>query len=472
MNPPFRFHNTLTRKVEVFEPLNPPNVTMYNCGPTVYGYLHLGNARNAVVFDALRRALSTRYQVTFVRNVTDVDDKIINRAKEEGVSWQQIAETYTQAYEEDMAKLGVLPPDVQPKATEHIDAMVTLIKTLIQQGVAYAVDGDVYYRVSARSEYGKLSGRKLNELQAGSRVEVDPRKEHPMDFALWKSAKSGEPSWPSHWGEGRPGWHIECSAMAMEYLGQTVDIHTGGADLIFPHHENEIAQSEAATGHPFAKYWLHNGMLEFQGGKMSKSVGNILDVREVLKEHDPIVLRYFLLTAQYRSSLEYGPMSLTMAKAAYEELAYTFSRLKELCGAKPGAGTVSPISSEFIRSVRIKFWDALLNDFNTPEALGVLFQMIKMAKRAIADPGFVVTVPNQIALKTAMGMLYECAAVLGIAPPQRDMPEVVWALLKKREEARNTKDFASADLIRNQLLQQGISIEDTPAGPIPLFKAK
>ncbi len=469
-----KIYNTLTKKLEEFEPIRSDEVRMYSCGPTVYGYLHIGNARNAVVFDAFRKFLKTRYgKVTFVQNITDVDDKIIKRANEEGVPWQDIADRYTEAFFEDMWRLGVEPPDHQPKATECIGDMIQLIEQLIQKDLAYAVDGDVYYRVAKWEGYGKLSGRKLEELEAGSRVEVNPRKDHPMDFALWKSAKAGEPSWSSPWGEGRPGWHIECSAMALKYFGgETLDIHAGGSDLIFPHHENEIAQSEAVMGKPFAKYWMHNGMLEFQGAKMSKSVGNILEIREILKSTQPVVVRHFLLSAHYRSSLEYGPKSLASIASSYEELANTFYRLKELGGAKPVAGFANPLSPEFVRSMRIKFTDALENDFNTPQALGVLFQLVGHAKQVIADPKFVLTTPAQISIKTALSALYELTSLIGLAPAIQDVPEEVWELLRKREESRKTKNFAAADQIRLQLLSKGIHVEDTPAGPIPILKAK
>jgi len=442
---------------------------MYHCGPTVYDYLHLGNARNLVVFDVLRRVLATRYQVWGIRNITDVDDKILHRAHAEGVSWSVIAERYTQAYHEDAERLGVLPPDCEPKASDHVEAMVALIQRLVAAGRAYVVEGDVYYRVEGAPAYGKLSGRKLEELEAGARVEVDPRKAHPMDFALWKSAK-GEPAWPSPWGTGRPGWHIECSAMAMAYGGETLDIHTGGSDLIFPHHENEIAQAEAVTGQPFVRYWLHNGMLAFQGGKMSKSVGNVLYLRDLLNAQPPMAVRYFLLSAHYRSTLEYSPAAVAASASAYEALVDTFARLKEWCGRTPTAGFHNPLSLEFVRSVRLKFWEALSWDLNTPEALAQLFQLARVVKQVMANPAFTLTQPTHLSFKSALNTLYEGLAVLGLAPAVGDVPEAVRLLIQKREEARKHKAFAEADLIRAQLLKQGIHVEDTPAGPIPIVK--
>jgi cysteinyl-tRNA synthetase len=464
--------NTLTRRKEPFEPLAPGRVGMYVCGPTVYDHPHLGHARSAVAFDVIRRALEfLGYRVTFVRNVTDVDDKIIARAAEEGRSPWEVAEEYARAYDEQMAALGVRPPTLAPRATAHILDMIRLIERLVARGAAYVVDGDVYYAVESFAAYGKLSRRTLEDVRAGERVEPDPRKRNPLDFALWKAAKPGEPSWPSPWGEGRPGWHIECSAMSMRFLGETFDIHGGGQDLVFPHHENEIAQSEAATGKPFVRYWLHNGFVTIDAEKMSKSLGNFITVRDVLARAPAPAVRALLAAAHYRSPIDFTPAALEDARAAWARLA-TFSRnARAALGAleappPPDAAAAEPYRRAFTR--------ALEDDFNAPEALAVLHDLVSLANPLVER-----VERGDARAAAGLAALLECfetlAGVLGLSPtrdwPEREGPAdralaaLVSYLLELREEARRARDFARADEIRARLARAGVIVEDRPAGP-------
>jgi len=377
-----KIYNTLTRRKDEFQPLNPPRVAFYNCGPTVYDYSHIGNARNFVLADLIRRYLRFRgYEVKFVQNITDLDDKIIKRANAEGRPTTEIVEQFTRAYFEHIAALGVERADLCPRATEHIPQMIAFIQRLIDRGFAYAVDGDVFYRVGRFEGYGKLSGKKLEDLREGERVEVDPRKENPMDFALWKAAKPGEPTWESPWGPGRPGWHIECSVMAMTHLGETVDIHSGGSDLVFPHHENEIAQSEAATGKPFVRYWIHNAFLNIGGEKMSKSLGNIVTMDQVLAKYPPMVVRYFFLSAHYRQPMDYGPESLEESRKALDRLVRGLETIgKVLALTSPAGETLSKPATkeddEALAAIRERFCEYMDDDFNTPRALSVLFDAV------------------------------------------------------------------------------------------------
>lgn len=378
-----RIYNTLTRRKEEFQPLDPPRVTFYNCGPTVYDYFHIGNARNFVLADLVRRYLRLKgYQVKFVQNITDIDDKIIRRAADEGRPTTEIVDTYTRAYFDHVAALGVEPPDVCPRATEHISRMIALIQKLMEKGFAYQADGDVFYRVGRFSDYGKLSHKKIEDLREGERVEVDPRKEDPKDFDLWKTAKPGEPAWDSPWGPGRPGWHIECSVMAIEHLGETIDIHSGGSDLVFPHHENEIAQSEAATGKPFVRYWIHNAFLNIGGEKMSKSLGNIVTMDQVLERYDPMVVRYFFLSAHYRRPMDYGPESLEEARKALDRLLGGLETIEKVLAltAPPGETEETAVpddeDAQALAASRERFCEYMDDDFNTPRALSVLFDAI------------------------------------------------------------------------------------------------
>ncbi|HEX9775230.1 MAG TPA: cysteine--tRNA ligase [Actinomycetota bacterium] len=458
-------HDTRSRSKKAFEPITPGRVSMYVCGPTVYDHPHLGHARAAVAFDIIRRTLEAMgNKVTYVQNITDVDDKIIDRAAEEGVSPFEVAERYTRSYEEQMRRLGVRSPSLTPKATGHITDMVELIQRLIDAGVAYAVEGgDVYFSVGAFGGYGSLSGRSLEDMRAGERVEPDPRKRHPMDFALWKGAKnpfSQQVSWPAPWGAGRPGWHIECSAMSMKYLSETFDIHGGGQDLIFPHHENEAAQSEAVTGAPLARYWLHNGFVTVNEEKMSKSLKNFMLLSDVLDEQPPPVVRTLLASVHYRSPLEMNADVLGEARAIWDRFA-TFARNARAAAA----GVRGEVDERF----RERFLDAMSDDFNTPEAFAVLHDLLNEANPVLekveggADPQ---------PLAAMLATFSSLAGVLGLDPVEQwsedaangRMAPLVEALLALRADARAAKDFARADGIRDVLTGAGVVVEDRPAG--------
>jgi cysteinyl-tRNA synthetase len=474
---PLKLYNTLTRQKEEFVSVAPGRVGFYLCGPTVYDYFHIGNARPFVVFDVFRRYLRYRgYQVRFVMNLTDIDDKIINRANELGVSSQEIAQKYTNAFFEDIQKLGVQPADVYPKATEHIADIIHLIETLVKNGTAYVVDGDVYYDVSKFPEYAKLSGKKLDELRAGERVAVDERKDDPLDFALWKAAKPGEPWWESPWGKGRPGWHAECSAMSMKYLGESIDIHAGGIDLIFPHHENEIAQSEAMTGKPFVKYWLHNGFLDIDGEKMSKSLGNFSTARDVLEKFSTTVIRIFFLMKHYRGPINFSPEPLQHAVKTAERLNIAYNLLRQRLVDFEASGAVKhdQLSGEakdfadLIPKSRENFITAMDDDFNTPEAMAVIFDFIRetnrWAERASLSPA------DLSVLARAKNLLDEWNSFLGVIETrdggvdQSRVDGIMKILLDLRQQARAEKNFKMADEIRNRLKEAGVIIEDSPQG--------
>jgi len=454
-----RISNTMTRTKEDFVPLTPGEVRMYVCGVTVYDYSHIGHARSAMVFDVIRRYLTFRgYRVTFVKNYTDVDDRIIKRANEAGISAREFAERFVAAEREDMASLGVLAPDIDPKATEHVAEMIDLIKRLVAGGHAYPVDGDVYFAITSFPPYGRLSGKNLDDLLAGARVEVDERKRDPRDFALWKGAKPGEPSWDSPWGPGRPGWHIECSTMAMKYLGPSFDLHGGGEDLIFPHHECEIAQAEACTGKPFARYWVHNGMVNMGKEKMSKSLGNTLTIREIVKRHGPDTLRLWMLGTHYRNMIEWSEERVEESKRALERLTRL---LHDAAAARDGGAPASlpPAFAEF----RPRFEKAMDDDFNTPQALGVLFDfgraLAEARDRGADSPGaFVAGVDELVHLSRTLG-LFGRSGVLDGPPPE------VQGLLAARGEARARRDFKRGDEIRDEIGRLGWLVEDTPAGP-------
>jgi cysteinyl-tRNA synthetase len=468
-----QLHNTLTKRKEPFVPRDEGRVGIYLCGITVYGEPHVGNLRNVVVFDVLRRHLSASgYQVLYVRNYTDVDDKIINAAGHDPLRAFVVAERWTRVYDEITAALGVLPPDIAPRASGHIPEMLELIGRLVDTGLAYQAGGDVYFAVGKWPRYGRLSGRDPAELQAGARVEVNPGKRDPLDFALWKGAKPGEPTWDSPWGPGRPGWHIECSAMAGKYLGCGFDIHGGGEDLIFPHHENEIAQSEGATGEPFARYWVHNAFLELKGEKMAKSIGNVVSPRELLRRHRGVVLRYALLGAHYRSPLEFSEEVLADAAASYDRLAtFATNAARALSGqAEAGAGgeggTDGPPAPDGPRG---RFQAALDDDLNVPAALAVLFDLVAEANPLIGklehgDTGVAGELRDRLATFLAL------AGRLGFTPLD-DLPDpaafrpVLDLLLDLRERARGSRDFAVADAIRDRLAEAGIRVEDRPGGP-------
>jgi cysteinyl-tRNA synthetase len=456
-----RIYNTMTRAKEALVPLTPGEVRMYVCGVTPYDYSHIGHARSALAFDVVRRYLAFRgLRVTFVRNFTDVDDKIIRRAAAENVSPREVAERFIVAEQEDMAALGLLAPDVAPKATEHIAPMIELIERLLVTGTAYVVDGDVYFRIAGFPAYGRLSGKPLDELMAGARVEVDERKRDPRDFALWKSAKPGEPTWESPWGPGRPGWHIECSAMAMQYLGESFDIHGGGEDLIFPHHECEIAQAEAATGKVFARYWMHNGLVNLGREKMSKSLGNTLAIRELVRRHDPQALRLYLLGTHYRNPLEWSEARAEESARALER----FLRLRHDADSLRGKVPAASGPDAELGAFRTRFEAAMDDDFNTPQALGVLFDMARaLAERrdagASAAAGFVAGVGELAAMGGALGL------PLVAGSPAGGPPAEIQGLVAERAEARRRGDWKRSDEIRAHLRELGWTVEDTPAGP-------
>jgi len=454
-----RISNTMTRTKEEFVPLTPGEVRMYVCGVTVYDYSHIGHARSAMVFDVIRRYLTFQgYRVTFVKNYTDVDDRIIKRANEGGVTAREFAERFIAAEREDMASLGVLAPDIDPKATEHVPEMIDLIERLVTGGHAYPVEGDVYFAIRSFPPYGRLSGKNLDELLAGARVEVDERKRDPRDFALWKASKPGEPAWDSPWGSGRPGWHIECSAMAMKYLGVSFDLHGGGEDLIFPHHECEIAQAEACTGKPFARYWAHNGMVNMGREKMSKSLGNTLNIREIVKRHSPDTLRLWMLGTHYRNMIEWSEERVDESKRAFERL----SRLLHDAAAARDGGAGAPLPQAFAE-FRPRFEKAMDDDFNTPQALGALFDfgraLAEARDRGAGTPGaFVAGVDELVRLGRVLGLFGREAAMDG-PPPQ------VQELLAARGEARARRDWKRGDEIRDEIARLGWLVEDTPAGP-------
>jgi cysteinyl-tRNA synthetase len=465
-----RIYNTLTRKKEEFVPLTAGRVGIYVCGVTVYDLSHVGHARSALVFDMIRRYLLFRgYQVKFVRNFTDVDDKIIQRAQREGVPAQEVSERYVAAEREDMAAIGVLAPDVYSKATDHIPQMIALIERLIAKGLAYPVDGDVYFEVGRFPAYGRLSGKNLDDLISGARVEVDDRKRDPRDFALWKGAKPGEPSWPSPWGPGRPGWHIECSAMAIQYLGETFDLHGGGEDLIFPHHECEIAQAEGATGKPFVRYWLHNGLLNLGAEKMSKSLGNTLTIRELVKRHDPDAMRLYLLGAHYRHPLDFAEERIAEAARALARLRGLVVEAERM--AAKGMPTPGPDGGllDEVAAQRARFEAAMDDDFNAPQALGVLFDLARalqgareqVAQGTTGAGAFLLGVGELVMLARVLGLLEGARRDTAVDPQLKARIE---SLIYLRQEARRQRDFGEADRLRDELSRLGVVLEDTRDG--------
>ncbi len=485
----FRVYNTLTGEKELFVPLTPGKVGMYVCGVTVYDYCHIGHARAGVVFDIIFRYLKyAGYDVTYVRNYTDIDDKIINRANQEGTGFRTIADRYIQAFDEDMARLGLDKPTVEPKATDHIDGIISIIETLIAKGHAYASEGDVYYAVETFPDYLKLSGRNLEEMQAGARVDVGDKKRHPMDFALWKGSKPGEPWWQSPWGNGRPGWHIECSAMSMEFLGKTFDIHGGGKDLVFPHHENEIAQSEGANGCTFVRYWLHNGFVNINAEKMSKSLGNFFTIREVLKKYDAETLRLFILSAHYRSPIDFSDQNLDEAQSGLERIYTCLAALDEILNGPSPSPEIAVIENlsqvglelqEKVDHCMPRFVEAMDDDFNTAQALGVLFEMVRAANRFLAEtkeytPLCLSLIAHVRHIFVEAGNVLGLFTVLpatwleGIKTVKADKIDIsteeIEQLISERTESRAAKNFKRGDEIRDLLLAKGILLLDSAQG--------
>lgn len=463
-------HNTLTGETEEFEPLEEGKVRFYSCGPTVYDYFHIGNARPFIVFDGLRRYLEFKgYDVEFTQNVTDLDDKIIDRAEEEGLEPAELAEKYADAYFEDLERLGIKEADYRPRVTEYVDEIIDHVSALVDKGYGYEVDGDVYFRVRKFEDYGKLSGRSVDDLESGSRVEVNVKKEDPLDFALWKSAKPGEPSWESPWGQGRPGWHIECSVMAQGTLGDTIDIHAGGQDLIFPHHENEIAQSEARTGKEFSRYWLHNGLLRFEGEKMSKSLGNFEYARDVLEDYNSETVRYFYFATHYRKPLNFSKKNLDDAASAVKKV-YDFFEVVE--GIENTEKRSSPGTEDgkqfqdYLESADERFTEEMDKDFNTPGGLGVIFDLIKRANK-FRDRG---PEEDMFLLEPAADKVRELARPLGLFQGKREdrleglEEELLKLVLDVRDDLREEEHWELADKIRSELKSMGIEIKDQEGG--------
>ena len=455
-----KLYNTLTRKKEEFVPLVPGHVSMYVCGPTVYNFIHIGNARPMIVFDTARRYMEYKgYEVNYVSNFTDVDDKIIAKAIDEGVDASEISKRYIEECKKDMEAMNVRPATTHPLATNEIPGMIKMISTLIDKGYAYNADGTVYFRTRKFAEYGKLSHKNLDDLRSGNRalqVTGEDSKEDPLDFVLWKPKKDGEPYWEAPWSNGRPGWHIECSVMAKRYLGDEIDIHAGGEDLIFPHHENEIAQSECANGVPFAKYWLHNAFLNIDNRKMSKSLGNFFTVRDISEKFDLQVLRVFMLSAHYRSPINFSKEIMDSYKSALERILTAADKLRGINGA---AGDAADMSDE-LEKFRTKFEEAMDDDLNTADALSTVFELVKYINTNISEES-----PKE-AVDKAGALLDELCGILGIKTERKKevLDEDIEKLIEERQAARKAKDFARADAIRDELLNMGIILEDTREG--------
>ena len=461
-----KLYNTLTKKKEEFVPLEPGKVKMYVCGPTVYNFIHIGNARPMIVFDTARRYMEHKgYEVNYVSNFTDVDDKIIAKANEEGVSSKEVSERYIKECQKDMAGMNVKPATTHPKATEEIGGMVEMISTLMEKGYAYNVNGTVYFRTRKFSEYGKLSHKNLDDLRSGGRsllVTGEDQKEDPLDFVLWKPKKEGEPSWPSPWSDGRPGWHIECSVMSKKYLGEEIDIHAGGEDLIFPHHENEIAQSECCNGVPFARYWLHNAFLNIDNRKMSKSLGNFFTVREIGEKYDLQVLRLFMLSAHYRSPLNFSAELMEASRNSLERIQNAVGNLNHLL-ANASAEELTEEEKELVSqlsSYEEKFDAAMDDDLNTADALAAIFELVRFANTHAGEES------SKAFLSALKEKIVSLSDVLGLIPEKKEemLDADIEALIEERQAARKARNFARADEIRNELLSKGIVLEDTREG--------
>lgn len=457
-----KLYNTLTRKKELFQPIEEGKVKMYVCGPTVYNYIHIGNARPAIIFDMVRRYFEFRgYDVTYVSNFTDVDDKLIKAAKELGEDVPTIAERFIRAYFEDVGALGVRSADVHPRVTETMVEIIDFIKGLIAKGFAYEVNGDVYYSTRKFESYGKLSQQSIDDLQSGARIEVEQQKSDPLDFALWKAAKPGEISWESPWGKGRPGWHIECSAMVKKYLGDTIDIHAGGQDLSFPHHENEIAQSEAMTGKTMANYWLHNGYINIDNEKMSKSLGNFILVHDIIKKYDPQIIRFFMITAHYRSPINFSDELLNSAKNSLNRLKTAVENLEYRLAETANLGENVDEWMAKISAEKEKFIHEMDDDFNSANAVATLFDLAKQANIYLREDH-----TSEAVLKHFLTTFQELSTVLGIdlSSSKELLDEDIDKLIEERNEARKNRDFALADKIRDDLKNMNIVLEDTPQG--------
>lgn len=458
-----KVYNTLNKKKEEFIPLTPGEVKMYVCGPTVYNFFHIGNGRTFIVFDTIRRYFEYRgFKVDFVQNFTDIDDKMIKKANEEGTTVKKIGDTYIKEYYQDADALNIERATVNPRATEFIGEIIKFVKGLVDKGYAYEVDGDVYFSTKKFEGYGKLSGQNIEDLQSGARISIDERKKDPMDFAIWKAQKPGEPAWNSPWGMGRPGWHIECSCMAKKLLGETIDIHAGGSDLKFPHHENEIAQSEALTGEPFARYWLHSAFVNVNNEKMSKSLNNFFTAREILERYDADVIRFLMLSAHYRQQLNFSEDLLESAKASVERIYNAIGNLEnlidEVCREKMNEEEKAYLES--LNKYKEKYIEKMNDDFNTADAITAIFDLIK-------DTNTNITIDSSKELaQKALELIRELGAPLGMfqKSTKGNLEEEIEALIAKRQQARKDRDFALADKIRDELKDRGIVLEDTPQG--------
>jgi cysteinyl-tRNA synthetase len=458
-----KIYNTMTKKKEEFVPIRPNEVSMYVCGPTVYNYFHIGNARTFIVFDTVRRYLEYRgYTVKYIQNFTDIDDKMIKRSNEENTTVKELGDRFISEYYKDADKLNIKRATTNPRATEYINEIISFVKDLIDEGYAYEVDGDVYFETKKFKGYGKLSGQNIDDLLSGARINIDERKKDPMDFAIWKNQKPGEPAWESPWGSGRPGWHIECSCMAYNLLGETIDIHAGGYDLIFPHHENEIAQSEARSGKPFAHYWMHAAFLNLNNQKMSKSLNNFFTAREILEKYDADVLRLFMLSGHYRTQLNFSMDLLESTKSAYERIKNTISNLQnmlnEVKSDKLMEGEIEYIKN--IDSYRDKYIEKMDDDFNTADAISVIFDLIRDINTNVQNTS------SKALIKHCLDMIKELGAPLGILQhtSKGSIDEEIERLIEERQKARKERNWALSDKIRDDLKSSGIVLEDTPQG--------
>lgn len=465
--------NTLANRKEEFVPKIPGQVSIYACGITPYNYAHIGNSRPAVFWDCVRRFLIYRgYQVKFIQNFTDVDDKIIKRAAQLGQEPLELSNEYAGIYLEDLQSLGVMPADNYPKVSEHIPEIIEMVQTLINKGYAYESAGDVYFEVRSFKDYGKLSGRQLEELQSGARVEINELKRDPLDFALWKAAKPEEISWDSPWGPGRPGWHIECSAMAIKYLGKGFDMHGGGEDLVFPHHENEIAQSEAYLGESFANYWLHNAFVTVSGERMGKSMGNFSTIRDVITKYSPKVVRFWLIGTHYRNPIGFGETEFVAAAKGLERLETARFNWEHLLQQEIVSAATSGEASQLVRDqivqTKAEFIAGMEDDFNTPQALASLYELVRVVNRWIQEPDFSLTEANKSVVQQAVDLLTELGGLLGLLVEDQKEADIgvaqIEALIEQRTQAKKEKNWALADQIRDQLKAQGVVLEDTPQG--------